>query len=182
MTFVSSAQNGSEHLTFKGIPIDGTLTSFVQKMKQKGFTHITTSDGIAMMSGDFAAYKNCTLGVVSIKDRNLVFKVAVIFPSHDTWSDLEQNYLSLKNMLTAKYGTPFDCVEEFQSYSQPQDDSMKMHYLQMDQCKYNTIFKTEKGDIELRLVHQSFSECYVMLSYFDAINQKAVLSDAMDDL
>lgn len=178
----ASAQETTEHMTFKGIPIDGTLNSFVTKLKQKGFTHWGTSDGVAMFGGDFAAYKNCTVGAVSSKDKDLVVKVAVIFPFQETWSALENNYISLKQMLTTKYGEPSDCVETFQSYSQPKDDNMKMHELRMDRCKYYTIFETEKGNIELQLGHSSVSECYVILSYYDAINQKTVMSDAMDDL
>lgn len=178
----ASAQNAQEHMTFKGIPINGTLNSFVTKLKQKGFTHIGTDDGIAMFRGDFAAYKNCTVGAVSSKEKDLVVKVAVIFPSHETWSALENNYLSLKQMLTAKYGEPSDCVETFQSHSQPKDDNMKMFELQMDRCKYQTLFETEKGNIELQLGHKSFSKCYVILSYYDAVNQKTVMSDAMEDL
>ncbi len=182
ITISSFAQESNEHLKFKGIPINGTLNSFVAKLKQKGFTHITTSDGVAMLSGDFAAYKDCTIGAVALKNRDLVCKVAVIFSSRETWSSLENNYLSLKQMLTKKYGEPSDCVETFQSHYQPENDNDKMHELKMDRCKYYTIFETEKGSIELRLAHQSVSECYVVLSYFDAINQQAVMSDAMDDL
>jgi hypothetical protein len=182
ITAVCFAQENNEHMTFKGIPIDGTLNSFVAKLKQKGFTQTATDSGFALLNGDFASYKDCKVGVVSLKDKDLVVKVAVIFPSHDTWSSLENNYLSLKRMLTQKYGDPSDCVETFQSYSQPKDDNSKMHELQMDRCKYYTIFETPKGSIELQLSHQSFSECFVVLSYYDAINQQAVMSDAMDDL
>ena len=35
-TLSTFAQTTSEHLTFKGVPIDGTLTEFVSKLKQKG--------------------------------------------------------------------------------------------------------------------------------------------------
>lgn len=152
------------------------------KLKQKGFTHIGTSDGIALLSGEFASYKNCTVGVLSSKDKDIVVKVGVIFPSHETWSALENNYVSLKKMLTTKYGEPTECVETFQSYSQPTDDFLKMSALKLDNCKYLTIFETGKGSIELQLAHNSVSGCFVILSYYDAINQKAVVSSAMDDL
>ena len=46
-TLSTFAQTTSEHLTFKGVPIDGTLTEFVSKLKQKGLTHIGTEDGTA---------------------------------------------------------------------------------------------------------------------------------------
>jgi len=44
----------SEHLTFKGVPIDGTLNEYVAKMKQGGVECSGTKDGIAVLKGDFA--------------------------------------------------------------------------------------------------------------------------------
>ncbi len=176
------AQENNEHLTFKGIPIDGTLKEFTAKLKQKGFTHISSEEGVALFSGDFAGYKNCTAIAVSSKERDLVCKVAVIFPSHDKWSELESDYMSLKRMLTEKYGEPSECVEKFQSPFPPQDDNRKMHELKLDMCKYYSAFETERGSIELQLSHQSVMKCFVTLSYYDGINQKAILSDAMNDL
>ena len=34
----------SEHLVFKGIPIDGALKEYVSKMVQDGFTNLGTED------------------------------------------------------------------------------------------------------------------------------------------
>jgi len=54
-TLTSFAQvdtNSSANLTFKGVPIYGTLNEYVSKMKKNGFTHITTEDGIAILEGD----------------------------------------------------------------------------------------------------------------------------------
>jgi len=176
------AQENNEHLTFKGIPIDGTLKEFTAKLKQKGFTHISSEEGAAMFNGDFAGYKNCTAVVISSKERDLVCKVGVVFSSCDKWSELESNYMSLKRMLTEKYGEPSECVEKFQSPFPPKDDNQKMHSLRLDMCKYYSVFETERGNIELQLSHQSITKCFVTLSYYDGINQKAILSDAMDDL
>jgi len=181
-TIVLPAQENNEHLTFKGIPVDGTLREFTAKLKQKGFTHISTEEGVALFSGDFAGYRNCTAIAVSPKERDLVCKVAVAFPSCDKWSELEANYMSLKRMLTEKYGEPSECVEEFQSSLPPQDDNQKMHELKFDKCKYYSVFETERGSIELQLSHQSVMECFAILSFYDGINQKAILSDAMNDL
>lgn len=176
------AQETNEHLTFKGIPIDGTLKEFTTKLKQKGFTYIDSEEGAVMLSGDFAGYKNCMAVAVSPKEKDLVCKVAVVFPAWDKWSELESNYMSLKRMLTEKYGKPSKCVEEFQSFLPLEDDNEKMYELQMDRCKYYSVFETGKGDIELQLSHESVMKCFVVLSYYDGINQRAVLSDAMDDL
>lgn len=37
---ITFAQTETEHLTFKGIPIDGSLDSFVQKLKTQNLTYI----------------------------------------------------------------------------------------------------------------------------------------------
>ena len=89
-----------DHLKFKGVPIDGTLKEFVSKMKKVGFTHINTEDGIALLKGDFAAYKDCSLGVSTLKNKDIVSEILVVFPEHDTWSSLSGNYFYLKELLT----------------------------------------------------------------------------------
>lgn len=174
------AQNNS-HMTFKGIPINGNLSDFTAQMKQKGFTHLATQDGIAAFTGEFAAYKECTIAAVSSKSTNTVSKVAVIFPEYDTWSKLYGNYSQLKEMLTQKYGEPIECVEKFDSYTEPRDDNSRMHEVRMDRCKYVTTWRTEKGDIELAIVHADFTSS-VRLSYWDKINTEKVTNSAMDDL
>jgi len=69
-TMLTFAQT-SEHLSFKGIPIDGTLDQYVSKMKQSGFTNLSTKDGTVLLSGDFAGYKNCIVGVSTLKHNDL---------------------------------------------------------------------------------------------------------------
>lgn len=182
MTLTSFAQTESPHLAFKGVPIDGTLNEYVQKMKQKGFNYLGMEDGIAILTGDFAAYKGCTVGVTTLKQKDLVSKITVIFPNCETWDVLASNYFSLKDMLTEKYGRPADVTEKFQGYSEPIDDNSKMYEVKMDRCKYVTTFETPKGDIQLYIGHNSMMSCFVMLSYFDKINGYVIRAKAMDDL
>ena len=78
ISIISFAQNQkTEHLTFKGIAIDGTLTDYVSKMKQNGFMHQSTNDGIAVLNGDFAGYKDCLISVYTIKQKDFVNKIVV---------------------------------------------------------------------------------------------------------
>ena len=176
------AQEESEHLTFKGVPIDGTLDEYVEKMKQAGFTYIVTQDGTAILQGDFAGFKGCTIGVTTLKATNKVNTIGVIFPKQNDWASLESNYAHLKSMLTEKYGEPSDCVETFQGYGSPQTDNDKLHKLQLDECTWYTIYSTSKGDIQLSIENQNVMSCYVLLRYFDKINTDAVRKQAMDDL
>ena len=151
-------------------------------MKQAGFTHIGTQDGTAILQGDFAGFKGCTIGVATLKATNKVNTIGVIFPEQDDWASLENNYAHLKSMLTEKYGEPSDCVEKFQGIIQPQTDNDKLYELQMDRCTWYTTYSTPKGDIHISMENQSTISCYVLLRYFDKINTDAVRKQAMNDL
>jgi len=182
MTMISFAQTqSSEHLAFKGVPIDGTLNEYIAKMKQSGFTHIGTENGVAMLKGDFASYKDCIVGVATLRQKDLVSKITVLFPEWDSWSSLASNYFSIKEMLTEKYGEPSQSVEKFQTYAEPKDDGYKMTLVQSDQCKYFTIYEIEKGSIELSIEHSGLTS-FVRLSYYDKINSDIIKAKAKDDL
>lgn len=176
-----SAQNNT-HMTFKSMPIDGSLSDFTTKMKQKGFTHLWTQDGVALFSGEFAAYKDCTIGVVSSTSTNTVCKISVRFPERETWFQLYQNYSHLKEMLTQKYGEPTLNVEKFDSSYEPEDDNSRIHELRMDRCVYVSTWETEKGDIALAIEHADYTDCFVRLIYWDKINMEKVTRSAIDDL
>lgn len=180
ISFAQTKADSSEHLTFKGVPIDGSLNEYVSKMKQNGFTHTGTENGIAMLKGDFASYKNCIVGVATIKGKDLVSKITVIFPAQESWSLLSSNYFNLKELLTEKYGQPSESVEKFSSY-EPKDDGSKMTQVHLDACKYITIYETEKGSIQLS-IKGDISSAFVVLSYFDKINGDIIRAKAKDDL
>lgn len=176
------AQSESEHLTFKGVPIDGTLSQYVNKMKAAGFSYLGEEDGTALLSGDFAGFKGCTIGVSTLKNVNVVSQIAVIFPEREDWSPLERDYNHLKTLLTEKYGEPAEVVERFQKEYMADDSRGKMHELSMDRCTWFTTFSTEKGNIQLSLIKYSYNSGAVLLKYFDRINGDRVRSSAMDDL
>ena len=181
-SFSQTSSDSSEHLTFKGVPIDGTLDAYVSKMKQSGFTFEGKENGVAMLKGDFAGYKDCTIGVVTFNNQDIVSKIAVIFSEKDTWSTLSSNYFRLKELLTEKYGQPSESVEKFQTSYEPDDDNDRMHQVGMDRCKYYTTFETDKGNIQVSIESNGFSSSWVMLSYFDKINSSIVRASAIDDL
>ena len=181
---ISTFAQSSEHMSFKGVPIDGTLNEYVAKMKQSGFQYLGAEDGTAILNGDFAGYKNCHIGVSTLKKIDLVHKIGVIFPNQETWSRLSSNYSDLKQMLTEKYGNPNDEAELFdvKPYQLPLDDNMKMHQVGMDNCKFYTVWKTDKGDIELSIDHSGFTSCFVKVVYFDRINSAIINEKVKDDL
>ncbi len=181
-SFAQTNTDSSKHLTFKGVPLNGTLDQYVLKMKQAGFKQLSTKDGIAMLQGDFAGYKDCYVGVSTLKQKDLVYKIGVLFPEKDTWSTLSENYFDLKQMLTEKYGKPSDVVENFDTRSEPRDDGSKMYEVQFDRCKYYSIWTTDKGEIQLSIDHNSVTSCFVKLAYFDKLNGDTIKKQAIDDL
>lgn len=170
--FTQNHINVTNHMTFLEIPIDGTLNEYISKMKQKGFTLIEIEDGVALLKSDFASYKDCIIGVATLKGKDLVSGIVVIFPNRKTWATLASNYFNLKELLTEKYGEPSEVLEEFDTYLEPDDDNSKMYEVKMNNCKYYTTFELENGNIQLSIKNNGFSSSFVMLLYYDKINTK----------
>jgi hypothetical protein len=172
----------SEHLCFKGVPINGTLNEYISKMEKSGFALVGTEDGVAILEGEFAAYKGCTIAAVTLEQKDLVSNISVIFPGGDTWSSFSSDYFNLKELLTEKYGKPSEVVEKFDSYTEPRDDNNRMYQVTMDRCKYHSTFELANGSIQLSIEKGDFSGGFVLLSYFDKVNSDIVRQKAIDDL
>lgn len=175
------SQESMEHLTFMGIPIDGTQKEFTEKLKTKGFSYDSDTD---TFHGTFARYSGCKIHLLLSKTKD-VKSVGVCFPNDDTWPSLYSKYSSLKSMLTQKYGKPLSCTEKFQIDVEGLGNDIKIHLLKNDECEYNTIFHTPCGVISIFIAHikSNYKDyCYVSLLYSDKINNSKDESDAMDDL
>ncbi len=172
-----------QHLAFKGVPIDGTLQAYTNAMVKAGFHYEGTQDGIAILSGDFAGYKNCLVGVSTLKNCDVVSHIAVLFPENNTWSALQRDYEHLKNMLTEKYGIPTDSREHFTGYTGDYDNGLVMHAIKEGEYEWFTTFSTDLGDIQISLAPGSkYNTAMVRLSYYDKANSEKVRSSAIDDL
>lgn len=180
-TMLTFAQT-SEHLLFKGVPIDGTLDEYVSKMEQNGFNRLTTEDGTALLTGDFAGYKGCVVSVSTLKQKDLVYKIVVVFPEKETWSTLSGNYFDLKQMLSEKYGKSSEVMEKFEIQTDIMDDNTKMHHVKLDRCRYHSIYVTEKGTIKLSIEHDGVTSCFIRLTYFDKSNGNVIKEKAKGDL
>lgn len=172
-----------QHLSFKGVPIDGTLKSYTDAMVKAGFRYEGTQDGISLLTGDFAGFRNCIVGVSTLKNCDVVNRIAVLFPDRDTWSSLLSDYEHLKEMLNEKYGTPTDSKEKFTGYVGNNDNSFIMKAIKDGEYVWYTTFTTELGEVELSLVEGTdFLTGKVKLLYSDKANSDKVRKAAMDDL
>jgi hypothetical protein len=182
LSFGQSKVDTSKHLTFKGVPIDGSIRVAASKIQAAGFSKVSLSDGIAILKGDFASYRDCQIAIVSDKEKDLVYQVIVLFPKKENWAGLSSDYTYLKSMLTDKYGKPASVIEKFDGSYQPTDDSMKYLKTEMDQCKYVSEWELNQGNIRLTINNSEQLGTYVILIYVDKINVALVNSKALDDL
>ena len=168
-------------LPIPGVPIDGTLSKFTKKMKKKRFTILGTENGNTYLKGDFAGFKNCLVFVNTLRNKDLVTSVGVCFPEYSNWDSVYENYYTIKDMLTTKYGQPTQVVEGFQGpFADGNNDRIQQVW--MDRCKYSTTFKTEFGTIELFIAEYDLWHSCVMLKYIDKANNIVVQDAAMEDL
>lgn len=170
----------AQHLKFKGIPLDGSLTEFVNKLKAKGFTYNGTKDGTAVLTGDFAGYKNCAIAVVTYQGTGKVSKVACCFPERETWANAYSDYSTLKEFLTEKYGSP-KSIEEFQ-HDYVNSDASKRHAILQGEGTYESMFSAEGGNINLSIEKADAITLMVVLQYFDDETTSKLRQQIIDDL
>lgn len=136
-----------QHLTFKGIPIDGTPEEFGRKLEAVGFEYNCKSQGSYWYEGgSFAGYSDCEV-IVKTYD-NLVYEVVAILPTQYRWNHLYNDYCTLVSSLKKKYGEPHYSKEEFvstPSYIDLDDDNDKYSEVKDGHCKYYTGFSVGYG-------------------------------------
>lgn len=92
----SATTTASNPLTFKGVPMTGSLSAFGSALVKAGFKNA----GNGTYTGDFAGYSGCKV----TPSGNPVQEVRVDFPVISDWDALEKAYDNLQADLTRKYG------------------------------------------------------------------------------
>ena len=92
----STPSSASSPLSFRGIPMTGSLSAFGAELVKLGYTKA----GGGAYTGDFAGYNGCKI----TPSGNPVHEVRVDFPVISDWDALEKAYDSLQASLTRKYG------------------------------------------------------------------------------
>ena len=177
------AQTPNKHLTFKGIPITGTLEDFAQKMEAKGFKKTFSDTTGVVLEGEFAGYSGCQIYVIKIPNRNIVYRVDVGFPKESSWARLEKEYNQFKDMLTNKYGKPTSHSETFKEGVLAFSDAAKMRSLKVGNCDYWTQWEVDNGYIQVEIVPITNTDNgYISLTYYDKINGALADKAKEDDL
>lgn len=178
-TFSGFAQT-QNHLTFKGIPIEGSMTSFCQKLKAKGFTEIDRDNNITLFSGDFTG-QNAMVGVTSSNDGQNVFGVTVIFESSEEWKTLVNTYDYYKDLYTRKYGTPSISKEKNPAYGE--SNIYFMHELTQGTVVWGSKWEVEGGTIEISIEKSdNYGDGMVVILYRDSQNVEVKIQSDLEDI
>ena len=153
-----------EHMEFRGIPIDGDVTSFVSKMKDLGYKLDEVDGDVTIMSGKFTG-KDAHLYIVSSPKTKIACKVMIFFEKQTSWSSLKSMYDDYKELLEQKYNIKPSSYEYFRKPYKA-GDGYEMQALRLDKCVYNSFYETPQGYIALSIE----SNQTISIGYEDAIN------------
>ena len=181
VSFVGLAQDGtSQHMKFKGIPIEGSMTEFCRKLKAKGFTSIGQDGNVSLFTGDFTG-REATVGVTAADDGKNVFAVVVLFDPSGEWNDLVNTYGYYKDLYTRKYGNP--AVSDERNPSHLDSNTGLMIQLQEGTVTYYSAWEVDGGDIQLSIEKSSgMYEGVVTIRYRDSQNVEAKIQSDLEDI
>lgn len=169
-----------EHLSFKGIPIEGSMTSFCQKLKDQGLTEIGTTNNVTMFVGNFTG-RQASIGVSATSNGKNVLGVIVIFDSSDEWKTLVNTYDYYKGLYTRKYGNPSDCIEN--NPSRHDSNTFLMSELAKGTVNYASSWEVTGGEIELSIEEATTPlNGTVVIKYLDAQNIEMKLQNDLDEI
>jgi len=172
--------NAQDHLTFKGIPIEGSVTTFCQKLKSKGFTQMGKDKNITLFTGDFTG-RQATIGVGASDDGKNVFSVVVLFDPSGEWNNLVSTYDYYKDLYTRKYGDP--AISKENNPSRSDSNTALMAEVHQGTVVYGSAWNVTGGDIQLSIEKSSgIYEGMVMIRYRDSQNVEAKIQSDLEDI
>ena len=174
------AQEEVKHMDFKGIPMDGDLSSYITKLNQKGFKTTSVEEEAAILKGQFAG-EDVELAVYSTPRSKMVYMVVVVFPEQSSWYSIKADFKKLENNLEEKYGAP---TLQRKSFDSPyyEGDGYEMSAVRLDKCNYFSRFLTEDGEINIMILKSKKIGLYYVDKVNDAKRVREKNSSVYEDL
>ena len=159
------------HLRFEGIPIDGPIEPFVQKLKEKGFKPMEKWEEMQCLKGTFAGKSNCQVFVLRNVKRDIVYRVVVCMPFRDNWEQMERDYQYLQRYYIKKLGAPDEFHSNFEVPKEVERNEDKWKLLCADKCNYTSTWEVDGGKIYLEMSHiEDENENCVRVLFYDKVN------------
>lgn len=174
---ISLAAYAEEHMTFKGIEIDGRPIDMVKELQKVGFVYndLVDNDGIHYMKGKFAGY-NATIGIMP-NHEGVVHSVGASYTEDlHNWPLLIERFNILETNLTKKYGPPAFMNKDIGNATDGTGA------LRKNRGQWSSTWLTEKGKIYLYIFVTQLYEQGVFIIYTDKVNKMVDEQQAYDDL
>ena len=153
-------------LTFNKVEIKGSVDEMTAALAKKGFQYEETNDGVPLVIGKFAGYSDVEVNIIPGTDGQ-VCAIRAEIPPRLSWVKLENDYSSVKTMLTKQFGKPSEEVEEF-SDGPFEESSEKLVSLIKNRCTFRSVFVAPEGKVTLMLKHQG-PICFVCVLYENSL-------------
>lgn len=169
MALVFSSAKAADHVSFMGVPVNGRISQFCNKLvSQKGLRIVERDDdrGVYTLSGRFAGYSGCEFYVFDNDDTKQVYRIDVYLPECSTWNSLKNQY----NKLVRDYrsNSLFTFSESESNFESPyrEGDGDEVAAVKAGYVNYSTDFLTDGGLLSIKISKYM----QVELSFFDAEN------------
>ena len=168
----------TEHLTFKGLPIDGSKQEFVKELQSQGYVYVDDDK----LSGTFIG-RDSYVFIYGTPITNTVWRVVALFESpYDNWSSIKRAYDELVDIYTEKYGAPILDQKEFKSPWR-EGDGHELFALRSDRCVYGTMFAYTKDGVDIGYVEiRMTTHCQIMIGYQDSINSALLTKERANEI
>ena len=168
----------TEHLMFKGLPIDSSKQEFVKELQRQGYVYVDDDK----LSGTFIG-RDSYVFIYDTPITNTVWQVGVLFKStYDTWSLIKRIYDDLVDVYTKKYGAPILDQKEFKSPWR-EGDGHELFALRSDRCVYRTVFVYIKDGMDIGCVEiRMANDCRIIILYEDSINSDLLTKERANEI
>lgn len=170
ISLVALSASAQEHLKVKGIPIDGSTTSFISKLKTAGLktnTRLSEALGRPVLDGDFANLNNCKYSFIETNN-GTVCKVLIMSDYITGWYSCKDKYNDLKELLRSKYKMD----GEYEIFRNPyyEGDGYELSAIDQEKGMWKTFFSCDEGHIAIEIEASNSREGYIVVTYEDTIN------------
>lgn len=159
------------HITYKGIPLTGSVTHFYNELERKEFTPLkeVTGEGTKIYHrGVFASFKSI-VRTLSTPISNTVYGTITYIEEHTGWKEIFKDYSVFKDNLTAVYGKPSYVKEEFQA-PYIRNDGYSMKALTEGKVNYTAEWWLDNGTIKIKIIQLHQGSGCVEIDYMDKEN------------
>lgn len=140
-----------EHMTFQGIPIDGTIKSFDKQMKKHGFKLDLRQEEGNIYRGSYITNNDKVYVFSSSKSKKVMAVCITVNPSNmvntESWQKVKENYDYVVNLFSEKYDTAEKNTIAYFEAPYEEGDGNEVEGIRNGKCHYSTDFNLPQGRI-----------------------------------